>query len=115
MFIVYQPKIYFFLPIFSVKSFFAASKFKKRRNKDENSKKHTALQNFYNWFEDSQALDRILNMVKKRKLQDDALVTEIVYLTKRVIHINHLEMSIILNVGDCSPKAGSPFSRAKCG
>ena len=68
----------------SVKSFFAASKFKKRRNKDENNKKHIALQHFYTWFEDSQALDRILNMVKKRKLQDEALVTEIVYLTKRV-------------------------------
>ena len=101
--------------IFSVKSFFAASKFKKRRNKDENNKKHTALQSFYNWFEDSQALDRILNMVKRRKLQDDALVTEIVYLTKRVNLINHLGIILILNIGNCSPKAGSPFSRGKCG
>ena len=102
--------------IFSVKSFFAASKFKKRRNKEENNKKHTALQSFYNWFEDSQALDRILNMVKKRKLQDDALVTEIVYLTKRVNHINHLHsMIIIVKIGSSSSKAGCPFSWGKCG
>ena len=73
--------------IFSVKSFFAASKFKKRRNKDENNKKHVALQSFYSWFEDSQALDRILNMVKNRKLNDEALITEIIYLTKRVKNI----------------------------
>ena len=70
--------------LISVKSFFAAGKFKKRRNKDENNKKHVALQHFYSWFEDSQALERLMNMVRKRKLHDDALITEITYLTKRV-------------------------------
>ena len=104
--------------IFSVKSFFAASKFKKRRNKDENNKKHVALQSFYSWFEDSQALDRILNMVKNRKLNDEALITEIIYLTKRVINIkdcNERYIPNMINIGICSPKAGSPLSRGKCG
>ena len=56
--------------IISVKSFFAAGKFKKRRNKDENNKKHVALQHFYSWFEDSQALERLMNMVRKRNMKE---------------------------------------------
>ena len=78
----------------------AAGKFKKRKYKEENQKKaarfhssnyditlyyfQLALGSFLAWFEGSQALDRIINMERKNKTNEDIVTTELVYMIKRV-------------------------------
>ena len=74
--------------IFSMKSLTAAGKFKKRRHKEDNLNKRSALTSFLNWFDGSQALERIINIERakfkgRRKFKEDT-TTELVYMIKRV-------------------------------
>ena len=67
-----------------MKSLTAAGKFKNRRYRENNQKKTLALSSFLNWFEGSQALDRIIKMEKQKSAANDSgVITEMVYMIKR--------------------------------
>ena len=68
----------------SMKSLTAAGKFKKRRYKEENQKKSSALNYFLTWFDHSQALERIINIERNRKRFKEDISSELIYMTKRV-------------------------------
>ena len=84
-----------------MKSLSAAGKFKKKRYQEENHKRKVenwdskrvwcynfwskaALDSFLDWFEDSQALERIVNMERKNKTKEDVVSREMFYMIKRV-------------------------------
>ena len=67
-----------------MKSLTAAGKFKNRRYRENNQKKTLAVSSFLNWFEGSQALDRIIKMEKQKSAANDSgVITEMVYMIKR--------------------------------
>lgn len=68
----------------SMKSLTAAGKFKKRRYKEENQKKSAALNFFLTWFDQSQALERIIYMERNKRRFKEDVSSELVYMTKRV-------------------------------
>lgn len=69
----------------SMKSLTAAGKFKKRRYKEENQKKSAALNFFLTWFDQSQALERIIYMERNKRRFKEDVSSELVYMTKRVM------------------------------
>ena len=84
-----------------MKSLSAAGKFKKRRYQEENHKRKVtkekkkpfinnskaALESFLVWFEDSQALERVINMERQKRSRDDVVSREVYYMIKRVTWI----------------------------
>ena len=85
-----------------MKSLSAAGKFKKRRYQEENHKRKVtkekkkpfinnskaALESFLVWFEDSQALERVINMERQKRSRDDVVSREVYYMIKRVTWVH---------------------------
>ena len=66
----------------------ATQKFKKKiKNKSDHSKRLVALQSFQAWFEDSQALSRIINLERMDRTGEESIFNELTYMIKRVYTI----------------------------